>query len=251
MKRFHPSLLGSLSRPSVPSCLARAGCLGLVSLHAGPPVLRVVLKLPTFFTVPNHRRISQPHPICRVIFDKMQGGPTDFIAESHCAVRSWKNFSLKQEQGEASGIAGKSGGTAGLQRRPDQGSRDFSPDHNLFARSDGTTESVSAVRKNASINYSVILSYYTTNDCGSGIRGPSRLSRLLPFIANVAAQFSLTILFPSFLWNVIRYMFLCAILAAEPFVAVGEAPGKHAACDPNSADRACVTDRRSASGSSG
>ena len=40
-------------------------------------------------------------PICRVIFDKMQGGPTHFIAESHCAVRSWKNFSLKQEQGEA------------------------------------------------------------------------------------------------------------------------------------------------------
>jgi hypothetical protein len=32
---------------------------------------------------------------------KMQGVPTHFIAESHCAVRSWKNFSLKQEQGEA------------------------------------------------------------------------------------------------------------------------------------------------------
>src|SRR5271169_900995 len=55
MKRFHPSLLGSLSRPSVPSCLARAGCLGLVSLHAGPPVLRVVLKLPTFFTLDEAR----------------------------------------------------------------------------------------------------------------------------------------------------------------------------------------------------
>jgi hypothetical protein len=113
-----------------------------------------------------------------VIFDKMQGGPTDFIAESHCAVRSWKNFSLKQEQGEASGIAGKSRGTAGLQRRPDQGSRDFSPDHNLFARSDGTTESVSAVRKNAGINYCVILSYYSTDDCGSGIRGPSRFEQV-------------------------------------------------------------------------
>jgi hypothetical protein len=55
MKRFHPSLLGSLSRPSVPSCLARAGCQGLVSLHAGPPVLRVVLKLPTFFTLDEAR----------------------------------------------------------------------------------------------------------------------------------------------------------------------------------------------------
>ena len=29
----------------------------------------------------------------------MQGGPTHFIAESHCAVGSWNNFSLKQEQG--------------------------------------------------------------------------------------------------------------------------------------------------------
>jgi hypothetical protein len=61
--------------------------------------------------------------ICRVIFDKMQGGPTHCIAESHCVVRSWKNFSLSKEQGEASGIAGKSGGTAGCKGGRMQGSR--------------------------------------------------------------------------------------------------------------------------------
>src|ERR1700692_1223763 len=38
---------------------------------------------------------------CRVILDKMQGGPTEFIAESHCAVESWKNFSLKQRAGRS------------------------------------------------------------------------------------------------------------------------------------------------------
>jgi hypothetical protein len=54
-----------------------------------------------------------PPKISRVIFDKMQGGPTHFMAESHCAAKSWKNFSLSKEQGEASGIAGKSGETAG------------------------------------------------------------------------------------------------------------------------------------------
>jgi hypothetical protein len=35
-------------------------------------------------------------------FDKMQGGPTHCITESHCVVRSWKDFSLSKEQGEAS-----------------------------------------------------------------------------------------------------------------------------------------------------
>jgi hypothetical protein len=54
-----------------------------------------------------------PPKISRVIFDKMQGGPTHFIAESHYAAESWKNFSLSKEQGEASGIAGKSEETAG------------------------------------------------------------------------------------------------------------------------------------------
>ena len=43
------------------------------------------------------------------------------MAESHCAVESWKNFSLSKEQGEASEIAGKSGGAAGLQEGPDAG----------------------------------------------------------------------------------------------------------------------------------
>jgi hypothetical protein len=67
-------------------------------------------------------------------FDKMQGGPAQFIAESHCAVVSWKNLSLSKEQGEASGIAGKTQGRPGLQRGRirDHGTR---PDHNLFARS--------------------------------------------------------------------------------------------------------------------
>ena len=61
----------------------------------------------------------------------------------------------RHEQGEASGIAGKSGGTAGLQRGRirDHGTR---PDHNLFARSglhsveNRYTESVSA--KNLSLS---------------------------------------------------------------------------------------------------
>jgi hypothetical protein len=38
---------------------------------------------------------------CRVIFDKMQGGPTQLQAESHCLVRSWKNLSLKQRAGRS------------------------------------------------------------------------------------------------------------------------------------------------------
>jgi hypothetical protein len=61
----------------------------------------------------------------------MQGGPTHFIAESHSAVRSWKNFSLKQEQGEAKRDCREE---QGLQRGRirDHGTR---PDHNLFARS--------------------------------------------------------------------------------------------------------------------
>ena len=33
-------------------------------------------------------------------------------------------------------------------------------------------------KKNAVINYCVILSYYTIDDCGSVIRGPSRLSNV-------------------------------------------------------------------------
>jgi hypothetical protein len=31
----------------------------------------------------------------------MQGGPAQFIAESHCVVRTWKNFSLKQRAGRS------------------------------------------------------------------------------------------------------------------------------------------------------
>jgi hypothetical protein len=52
--------------------------------------------------------VAPPHSICRVIFDKMQGGRPISLLESHCAVESWKNVSLSKEQGEASGIAGKS-----------------------------------------------------------------------------------------------------------------------------------------------
>ena len=61
-----------------------------------------------------------------------------------------------------------------------QGSRDLSPtiicSHGPMA--DGTTESVKRgpTKKNAVINYCVILSYYTIYDCCSVIRGPSRLS---------------------------------------------------------------------------
>ena len=43
---------------------------------------------------------------------KCREGRPLFIAESHCAVESWKNFSLNKEQGEASGIAGKRGGNS-------------------------------------------------------------------------------------------------------------------------------------------
>jgi len=41
-------------------------------------------------------------------FDEMQGEPIQFLAESHCAVRSCSGFSLSKEQGGASGFAGKS-----------------------------------------------------------------------------------------------------------------------------------------------
>ena len=41
-------------------------------------------------------------------FDEMQGEPIQFLAESHCAVRSSEDSSLSKEQGGASGIAGKS-----------------------------------------------------------------------------------------------------------------------------------------------
>jgi hypothetical protein len=54
---------------------------------------------------------------------KWREEPIQFIAESHCAVESWKNSSLRKEQGEASGIARKNGGAAGLQEGRMQGSR--------------------------------------------------------------------------------------------------------------------------------
>jgi hypothetical protein len=38
---------------------------------------------------------------CSVIFDNQQGGPTRYIAESHCVVRSWKNFSLRRRAGRS------------------------------------------------------------------------------------------------------------------------------------------------------
>jgi hypothetical protein len=38
----------------------------------------------------------------------MQGEPAQFLAESQCAARSWKDFSLSKEQGDAGGIAGNS-----------------------------------------------------------------------------------------------------------------------------------------------
>jgi hypothetical protein len=77
------------------------------------------------------KRSPPAPPICRVIFDKMQGGPPHFIAESHYAVRSWKNFSLKQRAGRSSRNCREE---QGLQRGRirDHGTR---PNHNLFARS--------------------------------------------------------------------------------------------------------------------
>jgi hypothetical protein len=60
--------------------------------------------------------------ICRVIFGKMQGGRPISLAESHCAAEGWKEFSLSKEQGEATGIAGKNGGTAGCKGGRVQGS---------------------------------------------------------------------------------------------------------------------------------
>jgi hypothetical protein len=55
----------------------------------------------------------------------MQGEPIQFLAESHCAVRSSKDSSLSKDQGGASGIAGKSrvakGPDAGITDRPERG----------------------------------------------------------------------------------------------------------------------------------
>jgi hypothetical protein len=49
-----------------------------------------------------------------VIFDKWRECRLHFIAESHGAAESWKNFSLSKEQGESSEMAGNGGGAAGL-----------------------------------------------------------------------------------------------------------------------------------------
>jgi hypothetical protein len=46
--------------------------------------------------------------ICREILTKCREEPIQFLAESHCAVRSSEDSSLSKEQGGASRIAGKS-----------------------------------------------------------------------------------------------------------------------------------------------
>jgi hypothetical protein len=57
-------------------------------------------------------------------FEEMQGEPDQFLAESHCAVRSSEDSSLSKEQGGVAGIAGKSrdvnGPDAGITDRPEQ-----------------------------------------------------------------------------------------------------------------------------------
>jgi hypothetical protein len=64
-----------------------------------------------------------------------------------------------------------------VQRRPDAGITGLSPTIICSHGSDGTTESVKRgpTKKNAVINYCVILSYYTIDDCCSVIRGPMYL----------------------------------------------------------------------------
>jgi hypothetical protein len=47
-------------------------------------------------------RLGLPLPAIRALqgdFDKMQGKPTQFLPESHCAPRPWMGFSLKQSAG--------------------------------------------------------------------------------------------------------------------------------------------------------
>jgi hypothetical protein len=66
------------------------------------------------------QRETPPGNFCRVIFDKMQGGPAQFIAESHCVVRTWNELLPKAKSREkVAGIAGKSR----VAKRPDQGAR--------------------------------------------------------------------------------------------------------------------------------
>jgi hypothetical protein len=60
-------------------------------------------------------------------FEEMQGEAIQFLAESHCAVRSSMDFSLSKEQGGVAGIAGKSRDAnrpdAGIADRPEQSLR--------------------------------------------------------------------------------------------------------------------------------
>ena len=65
-----------------------------------------------------HRRILESPQICRVIFDKMQGGLAQLIAESSLRRRALEEPLPKAKSREkASGIAGKSRVAKG----PDQG----------------------------------------------------------------------------------------------------------------------------------
>ncbi len=106
-----------------------------------------------------------PEKISRVIFDKMQGGPTHCIAESHCAAESWKNFSLRKEQGGASRIAGKHRGTAGMRAGPDAGIAD------ARSRNCGAMAQ-SLVRRDTELRQSS-----NGANAGAGRSGPARFAR--------------------------------------------------------------------------
>jgi hypothetical protein len=82
-------------------------------LRARPPPLRS-----DCFAFPPDFPVAEGPPfICRVIFDKMQGGRPISLLESHCAVESWKNFSLSKEQGEAKRDCREKWGTAGFAKK--------------------------------------------------------------------------------------------------------------------------------------
>jgi hypothetical protein len=61
--------------------------------------------------------------ISRVIFEKWRERRSHSQLKVIARWESWKNFSLRKEQGEASRISGKNGGTAGCKRSRTQGSR--------------------------------------------------------------------------------------------------------------------------------
>jgi hypothetical protein len=85
---------------------SRPQLMGLSSQGNLAPLLRGLFYWP-------HSNARSLHPpscpgaVCRVIFDKMQGGPTHCIIESHCVVRNSKKLLPKAKSREKAAFASR------------------------------------------------------------------------------------------------------------------------------------------------